>query len=130
MITLYFLKSLELYFVFIYQKKIYWKKIGFEKISKNLFLPLAGRPLAELNCSVGRLGGRPTCTKVHKCTSSTESKSSALCLFWSTGTVDRQRVLTLCLGSTVDRPVDRFPNGRKSDRWRSTARSTDRREIC
>ena len=26
---------------------------------------------------------------------------------------------------TVDRPVDRSPNGQKSDRWRSTGRSTD-----
>ena len=28
---------------------------------------------------------------------------------------------------SIDRPVDCFPNGRKSDRWRSTGRSTDRR---
>ena len=49
------------------------EKDCFWKISKDLFLLLTGRPcgrpLAEQNCSVGRPSGRPTCTKVHACTS-------------------------------------------------------------
>ena len=96
-------------------------------LSRSTVWSTAGR--AKLLC---RLTGRSTdmhqFANVHigRPAWSTGRKSRALCLFRSTGPVDRQRVFTLCLGTSVDRPVDRFPNGRKSDRWRSTGS----RKIC
>ena len=84
MSTLYFLKALELYFVFIYQKKIYLKKIGFAKISKIRFwlsagLP-CGRPLAEQNCSVDHRHAPSANVHFGRLGLSTVGKSSALCL--------------------------------------------------
>ena len=100
MITLLLFKSLELYFVFNYQKKICWKNIGFKKISKNRFWPSpVDRAVdcwqSKTALSVDRAIDRHApSANVHfsRPDRSTGCKSSALCLVRSTGPVDRQRV--------------------------------------
>ena len=129
MITLWSFQALKLYFVSTHLKEILSENFRLQKAFQNLSFGLvrstarstAGR--AELLC---RLIGWSTdmhqcaCVHIGRLSRSTGRRSRALCLFWSTGPIDRQRVFTLYLGTSVDRPVDRFPNGRKSDRWRST----------
>ena len=61
MITHWFLKSQELYFVLKDQKLSYRKKNGFKKISITYLLPIVGRPQAEQICYVSRSIGRSTC---------------------------------------------------------------------
>ena len=125
-------QRLRTLFCFYKLKEILLEKIWLQNIFKILFLVLsrstdcsaAGR--AELLC---RSTGRST--DVHqseralrKTDRSTGSKSSALCFSRSTGSVDRQRVFTLCWDqwstvrstafptvgnptAAVDRPIDR-----------------------
>ena len=119
-------------------KNFYWKNIDFKKIFKIRLLTLSGRPhgrpLAEQNCSVGRPGGRLTCTNVHVCTlvdrPGRPEARAVLSVFSGRPTRSTDKEYHSLFWLQVDRPVDRFPNGRKSDHWRSTARSTDSRETC
>ena len=121
-------KSLELYFVFTYQKKICWKNIYFKKIFKNQFWPstgrLCGRPLAEQNCSIGRPGGQPTCTmckRAHRSTGPIDRLQEQCSLFVPVDRPSRPiESFTFCLGTTVDRPVDRQQKILHS--WLRTAR--------
>ena len=103
-------------FLFIYQRKLHQKKIGFEKISKLRPWPIFGRLQDEQNCSVGRPSGRPTCTKMQACTSVDRAidhlQEHCSLLGLVDRTVDRQRVslsgwdLSRLLSPTVEiRPL-------------------------
>ena len=101
------------------------KNLTLQKAIQNpVFLALSGRPLAEQNCSVGRPGSRPTCTNVyctHRSTVPVDRQIEQSSLFVPVDRPDRPtESVTLCLGLRSTGPVDHFPNGRKSDRWRST----------
>ena len=81
---------------------------------------------------VGRPGGRPTCTDVHtssgrragRPTRSTVQRALLSRKAPVDRPVDRTESSALCILATVDRAVDRCPNGRKNDRWWPTGRST------
>ena len=102
-------------------KEVLSEEFRLQKVFKNLTFALvwsterstAGR--AELLCrstvSVNRHA--PLCMCAHR---STESKSSALCF----SSVDRTGRPTERTHSLFGTSVDRLPNNRKSDRWRST----------
>ena len=75
------------------------------------------RPKSE----VGRPGSRPTCTDVHakfwlegQSTDPVDRPESSA-LWKGPGRPDGESAL--CIQATVDRPVDRWLNGQKSDRW-------------
>ena len=105
------------------------EKYWFQKDSKTGFGP---QPVDhwQSKTAVGQPGSRLTCTKCKRALRSTGRstvcKSSALCLVRSTGPVNRQ---TDSLSGWEPRSTA-FPNGRKSDRWRSTGRSTDSKFFC
>ena len=129
MITLWSFQVLKLYFVSAHLKKIYRKNSDFKKISIMCFWPCpvdrtVDRSQSRTALSVDRAVDRhaPMCMCAHR---STGRKSRALCLFRSTGSVDRQRVFTLCLGT----PVDRFPKVGNPTVGRRPARSTDSRQC-
>ena len=81
MITQQFFKSLELYFVFTYQRIFIGKRLVLKIYPDQDFGPLlVDRPstIGRANCSVGRPGGRPICTKVQVCTSVDQASSRPL----------------------------------------------------
>ena len=76
--------------------------------------------------------GRPMCIDVHR-TIWLEDRSTAreLCSLEMAPVnraVDRQRASALCFQASVNRPVDRWHNGRKFDRW-PIDRAVDRHQI-
>ena len=125
MITLWSFQALELYFVSTHLKKIYQKKYRFQKFSQNCYFGLVrstamiDRWQSRTALSVDRAVDRhaPICMCAHRSTVPVDRQKEQSSLFVP---VDRQRVFTLCLGTSVDHPVNRFPNGQKFDRWRST----------
>ena len=89
------------------------KNLTLQKVFQNCNLALSGRPhgrpLAEQNCSVGRSGGRPTCTNVycaHRSTVLVDRQKEQSSLFVP---VDRQRVVTICLGLRSTARSTAFP---------------------
>jgi len=133
MITPWLLQVLELYFVLSYPKNFYQKFLSLNSLWEKQFWPspvdrTVDRWQSWIALSVDRAVDRhaPLCMCAHRSTDrSTGSNYSALCFspVDRTGRPTERLTLWLRLRSTV--PVDRLLNGRKSDRWRSTGRSTD-----
>ena len=110
------------------------KFIGLEKLAvgglSGLTVDWVGRPAicqvkrARLCTSVDR-AGRPTCTDVHassgrragRSTRSTVQRALLSEKAPVDRAADRTERLALCILASVDRPVDRWHNGLKYDRW-------------